>query len=339
MSRNRFAVLASSVVVAAGAAVAGGAVYLGSVQAAVGPLPPEALALPGDAKVVMGVDVKRFVASPFYQRIKESDPKSGPAAGFRELEEKTGLNPERDLESVYVAGRSMGAPTGAGGGVVVATGTFDRYRISHSIETSGRKVTTKNVQGVPVYLFDETRGRGQAGAVGFLEDDLLVMGTLADVEKVIATRATGQGGIESNPAMVALLENVRPGSTFWMVGDQSVLEKMPGSVPGNAAAALPGLKSMVVTGDLDPELSLEMTGEAQDEAAARQLADVIRGFVALAQLQSSRKPELKQLAAAVSVTTEAGSVRVTARFPYELLDALKPKKPAEIASGEAGGAR
>ncbi|HET7745762.1 MAG TPA: hypothetical protein VFM29_00580, partial [Vicinamibacteria bacterium] len=64
MSRNRFAVLASSVVVAAGAVVAVGAIYLGSVQAAVGPLPPEALALPADAQMVMGVDVKRFVARP-----------------------------------------------------------------------------------------------------------------------------------------------------------------------------------------------------------------------------------------------------------------------------------
>ncbi|HET7745660.1 MAG TPA: hypothetical protein VFM29_00060, partial [Vicinamibacteria bacterium] len=283
------------------------------------------------------VDVKRFVASPFYQRMKESDPKSGPGAAFKELEEKTGLNPERDLESVYVAGRHPGA-AGTPGGVVVVTGTFDRYKLSRSIETSGRKVTTKSVQGVSVYLFDEAKGRGQTGAVGFLEENLLVMGSLDDVEKVIATRATGQGGIKSNPAMVALLENVRPGSTFWMVGDQSVLDRVRGNVPapgGGPAMALPGLKSMIVTGDLDPELSLEITGEAQDEAAARQLADVVRGFVALAQLQSSQKPELKQLASAVSVTTEASRLRISARFPYELLDALKPKKPTDAAS--AGG--
>ena len=31
--------------------------------------------------------------------------------------------------------------------------------------------------------------------------------------------------------MTALLESVRPGSTFWMVGDQTVLSQMPKGIP------------------------------------------------------------------------------------------------------------
>jgi hypothetical protein len=335
MSRNRFAVLASTLVVAAGAAIAVGAVYMGNAQAAVGPLPAEALALPGDARFVLGIDVKRFVASPFYRKAVETHRESGKAGPFQELEEKTGLNPERDLESVYVAGRQ---PSGkdTGGGVVIVTGTFDRYKLQRSIETAGHKPTTKTIEGVTVYVHDEAKGARKAGAVGFLEDNVLVMGSLPDVEKVIAARVHGQGGVKSNATLVGLLENVRPGSTFWAVGDQSLLASMPktAGAPGGPQVALPGLKSMLVTADLDPEINLELTGEASDEAAARNLADVVRGFVALAQLQSSQKPELKQLATAVSVTTEESRVRVSARVPYELLDALSPKKKV-VVSGDA----
>jgi hypothetical protein len=91
---------------------------------------------------------------------------------------------------------------------------------------------------------------------------------------------------------------------------------------------LPNLQSLLVTGDLESAVSLSVTGETTDDAAARNLADVVRGFVALAQMQAAQKPELKDLGSALSVATEANKVLLTARFPYELLDALQPKRPA-----------
>src|SRR5438132_13836385 len=103
MTRSRVVVLGSALVVTVGGLAALGALYLDPARAAVGPLPPQALALPASTRYVMGLDVQRFVASPFYQRY------AGVRAGarpqpFAELEEKTGLNPERDLDQVYVAG-------------------------------------------------------------------------------------------------------------------------------------------------------------------------------------------------------------------------------------------
>ena len=63
----------------------------------------------------------------------------------------------------------------------------------------------------------------------------------------------------------------------------------------------------------------------------------MRGFVALLSLQAQQKPELQQLASAFSVSTEANRVLVSARIPYELLDALQPKKreePVGVTAGE-----
>src|SRR5688572_17442394 len=99
-------------------------------------------------------------------------------------------------------------------------------------------------------------------------------------------------------------------------------KSMPGPGLGGADAGtplqLPALQSLIVTGDLEPMLSVQITGGAADPAGATNLADVVRGFVALASLQAGSNPELKQLASAISVTTNASEVQINARIPYEV---------------------
>ena len=325
MTRSRLVVFASMIVVGVGAVAALGALYLDPARAAVGPLEAEALALPADSRFVIGLDVQRFVKSPFYGRFS-ADRKSQPDA-FGELEEKFGLNPERDLDRVVIAGRDTRGMK-KDPGVALISGRFDRYKLGRVAETRPG-VTTKNHQGTSMYLYDEEK-KG-ATAVAFLDDQTIVLGSQASVETVIDNRAAGSGGLRANAALVALIESVKPGSTFWMAGDQSVLSSLPQTIPGGGSGTgiqLPSLLSMVVTGDLDPVVALQITGETVDAASAQNVADMVRGLVAMASLQAQQKPELRQLASAVNVTTEAHRVRVNARFPYELLDSLKPKKPA-----------
>jgi len=327
MTRSRLVVLSSLVVVGVGVVGALGALYFDPPRAAVGPLPAKGLALPGDTQFVMGFDVHRFVASPFYQRFGKDRQGQGRPPGFTELEEKTGLNPERDVDRIVFAGRSV--DKGPEGGVILVSGRFDRTKLSRAIETESKGVTFKSHEGTTVYLFREGAG-ARSGAVAFLDDDTLVLGPRAGVEATITNYAGGKAPVRANASLMALLESVKPGSTFWAVGDQSVLSRLPLSIPGAAgqgSVSLPPIKSVVVTGDLEPMVAVELTGEAVDSKAAQNLADVVRGFVALASLQASQKPELKDLASAVSVTTDATRVHVNVRVPYELIDSLAPKRP------------
>jgi hypothetical protein len=232
MSRSRLVVLASAVVVLVGALAAVGALYLDPARAAVGPLPPEALALPGNTRFVMGFDVKRFVASPLYTRYAQSDRAANRPRAFAELEEKTGLNPERDLDQVYVAGSQPGSLGRGGDSIVVVSGRFDRARVSRAIETEKRAVSSKNVQGTTVYLFNEDAAGRSKGAAAFLDDDTIVMGAQAGVEQMVTARARGEAPLRDNQTIRTLLEGVKPGSTFWLVGDQTVLSQMPRAIPG-----------------------------------------------------------------------------------------------------------
>src|SRR5688572_9072018 len=148
MNKSRIVVLASTLIVGASALTAVGALYLDPARAAVGPLPAEGLALPADAQFVMGIDVRRFVASPFYARFGENA--AGRPQAFAEMEDKTGINPERDVDAIYVAGRKgAGKARGDGDGVVIVVGTFDRTKVSRAIETTHKGASTK-YHGAPV---------------------------------------------------------------------------------------------------------------------------------------------------------------------------------------------
>ena len=321
MSRSRQVVLIALGVVGLGSLVAVGAFFLDPARAAVGPLPAEGLLLPADSRFVVGLDVKRFTASPFYQKFQAQ---ARPDA-LRELEERTGLNPERDVDQVLIAGQ---ATKGAGPGLAVVLGSFDTYKLGRSIETGKDKIAGHNFQGFTEYVFNE--GGREAMAVAFIDRQALLIGRQTAVEAALQGRASGAAPLRTNATLMGLLERVKPGSTFWMVGDQSLLQNLPGTVPsptGNGASIeLPALKSLIVTGDLEPVVSLAITGDAVDPAAAKNLANIVSGFLSLVSLQASQKPELRDLAQAVSVATDQSHVLVNARLPYEVLEALQQKR-------------
>jgi hypothetical protein len=328
MTRSRLVFFAAMTVVVVGVAAGVGALWLSPARAAVGPLVGEALILPADAKFVMGFDVKRFAASPFYERFKAQ--RGMQPAALEELEAKTGLNPARDLDQIVVAGTGV-----RGAGVAVALGHFDLYKLGRAIEASGKAQGT-SYEGVTVYNFSEESK--QPLSLALVDESTLVLGPTDQVTQALASRTRGETPLKTNTALMARVEKIQPGSTFWMVGDQSLLASLPTSIPGpggsagGGSLALPALLGLTVTGDLDPQVSLAVTGEAKDAAAAKNLADIVRGLVAMASLQAAQKPELSQLASAVSVATEENRVLVSARIPYETLDALQPKRPQAVQS-------
>ncbi len=323
MARSRLVVFISLFVVVLGVLAGLSALYLDPARAAVGPLPGEALVLPADSRFVIGFEVKRFVASPFYARLT---PDTRPDA-MRTLEEKTGINPERDLDRIVIAGRGRSGPEAP---LALVLGRFDRQKLGRTIEAERKgQVTWKDVEGTTVYLFRE--GDKSGTAVAFLDDRAVLIGPAEGVETAIGNRVRGAQGLLGNATLTALLEKLRPGAAFWMVGDQSLLANLPRNMTGpggDTQVTLPALRSLSVTGELDPLLAVSVTGEAADAAGATNLADVVRGFVALAALQAGQKPELKDLASAITVATDQNRVLVNARIPYETLDALLPKRPA-----------
>ena len=335
MKRSRLVLFVSVLVVALGLVAGLGALWLDSARAAVGPLPGAGLVLPADTQFVMGVDVKRLTSSAAWERWSKNAAMR-PEAMDR-LEQSAGLDPRRDIDQIVIAGRSAAGkkqPTP----LVMAMGRFNLEKLGGSIEGSGTGAKSE-LEGATLFTMEQ---KGESSSLAVLDTSTLLFGPTDRVRQVIKSRSEGETPLRQNEALLALVEGVKPGSTFWMVGDQGLLSNMPQGVPapgmgggGSASMNLPPLQSLTVTGDVDPDLSLALTGVAADEASATKLADVLRGLVALVSLQAQQKPELQQLASAFSISTETTKVLVNARIPYELLEALQPKKEEAPAEAEA----
>ncbi len=343
MTRSRLVLFVPVLVVALGVVAGFGALWRDSARAAVGPLPGEGLVFPADTHYVMGFDVKRVVASPMWTRMA-SQPGMRPE-GLKQFETMTGLDPARDIDQIVVAGRG-GSGKNTPQPLVIATGRFDLDKLGETLETT-EQATKRQLEGTTLFTMTKQNEKGEteSSTLAFLGPTSLVFGPTPGVEAVVASRSRGETPLEQNTELIKLVESVKPGSTFWFVGDRTVLAGMPDRIPApgmggsgtSAGMNLPPLQSLTLTGDFDPELSLALTGVAADEAAATKLADVMRGLVALMSLQAQQKPELAQLASAFSISTEMNRVLISARIPYELLEALQPKKQAapEEESSEA----
>jgi hypothetical protein len=323
MNRSRRLIATAAAVSVLGVGLAFATRLTGTARAAVGPVPPEALALPADSSMVMGFDVRALTGSQFYAKFGgEGGP--GRVDALAELESKTGLNPERDIDSVVVAiragakARTAGESThGPENALVFVTGRFDAARLESSIPEKG-KASKERRDGVTIYR--EATGKSN-GAVALLDAGILVAGDAASVDVFLANRLTGHG-IRDNQELVSLLETIEPGSTFWAVGGPSVLARMTSEV-GGPAANLPSIKQVVAYGHLDPEVGMTATAEAADAKSATKIADVLRGFSAMLSLQAGQKAELAQIADSISVATEDDKVHVKATITHELIESLK----------------
>ena len=344
MNRSRRLIATAAAISVLGVGLAFSTRLTGTARAAVGPVPPEALALPADSSVVMGFDVRALTSSQFYAKFG-ADGQPGRVEALAEIERKTGLNPERDIDSVVVAIRTQAAEPnaqaqadgkrhhGPENALVFVTGRFDAARLESSIPDSG-KASKERRDGVTIYR--EATGKS-TGAVALLDAGILVAGDSASVETFLANRLTGHG-IRDSQELVSLLETIEPGSTFWAVGGPSVLSRVTSEV-GGPAANLPSVKQVVAYGHLDPEVGMTATAEAADAKSATKIADVLRGFSAMLSLQAGQKAELAQIADSISVATEDDKVHVKATFTHELLESLKkstahhgPRKALDEAS-------
>jgi hypothetical protein len=323
MNRSRRLIATAAAISVLGVGLAFSTRLTGTARAAVGPVPPEALALPADSSVVMGFDVRAMTSSQFYAKFS-GDGEPGHVEALAELERKTGLNPERDIDSIVVAIRAgaLKAEPGANrkpeNALIFVTGRFDAARLESSVPESGR-ASREPRDGVTIYR--EATNKPNGGAIALLDAGILVAGDSASVDTFLANRLTGHG-LRDSQTLVSLLETVEPGSTFWAVGGPTVLSRVTSQV-GGPVGNLPSVKQVVAYGHLDPEVGMTATAEAADEKSATKIADVLRGFSAMLSLQAGQKAELAQIADSISVATEADKVHVKATITHELLESLK----------------
>jgi len=315
--------------------------------------PEELRYLPSTSAVVAYADVREVMASELRQRFRESIAKDAQENGQHEFQQLTGINIETDIDRV-VAGLDASASTTTnkfGTGVVLARGRFDEVRIeglmrdhgAHVDTYKGKRIITVEatdhaatpanpapapaVPGVPPVPRIPTTS--QSFSLTFVEPGLAALGTTPLVQHVVDLH---NGGGESALTNEGLMERVKAlgTSNVWAVGRFDVLRERA-KLPEVVADRLPPITWFAISGRINGGIEAHVSAEARDEAAANNLRDVVRGFLALAKLQTSSKPEYQRFVDSLELSGTGKTVALSVDVPAQVFEALHaafPKSPA-----------
>lgn len=284
--------------------------------------PDELQYVPADAAVVAYADVKDVLASEFRQRFRRLEPQS---AERNDFEQKTGINFEQDIDTVVAAmmpgGRSL-SDHPEESALLLAKGRFDTSRLEALAVEHGGVVT--EYQGKRIITHQESSTTVDAHrdnmTLGFIDANLVAIGSIDSVRKAIDARRENRN-IVSNTEMMRLVAEL-DNSNAWAVGRFDALAN-EASLPDEVKAQIPTISWFSAAGHINGGVSGVLKAETKDEAAAQNLRDVLRGFLALAKMQAGSHPGMKEMVDSLQLAGDGKTVTVAFSVPTEVLDVLE----------------
>ena len=119
------------------------------------------------------------------------------------------------------------------------------------------------------------------------------------------------------------------GGNVWAVGRFDVL-RARANLPEAVSDRLPPITWFSVRGRVNGGIEAVLSAEARDEVAAKNLRDVVQGFLALAKLQTSSKPEIQRFVDSLQIQGTGNTVALSVEVPaqvFDVLSAIMPKPP------------
>lgn len=283
--------------------------------------PAELAYVPADARVVAFADVRQVMDSEVRQRLMQFEHET--SQGADRFAEETGIDLRTDVDRV-IASVTHDEESANHRPLLLVRGRFDTARIESLIRQKGGEVS--QYQGIRVLTHPE----GNVG-VAFVEPGLVAVGTATAVRRAIDAKTSGSD-VTDNGEVMRLVRTIDDGNA-WAVAR---FEALTGSqqLPEDLAKQLPPITWFAATGNINGGVRGVLHAEARDEVAANDLRDVIRGFVALARMQTGQRPEFAQLMNSFELGGQGNTVSLGFSVPAEVFDMLgaihrsRPQPPA-----------
>ncbi len=305
--------------------------------------PEELRYVPRDATLVAYANVRDVMQSELRQKMRKFD---GKERGREDLQEKTGINLETDVDRVVACLTREEQATGRDGGLVLARGRFDEVRIEGLVREHGGTVEQYKGKRIIVHTAEAREREGDEHprnatpmALVFLEPGLVAFGSQGAVREAVDLQGGGQN-VTDNRELMDLVKDMDSGNA-WAVGRFDALASRA-KLPVNVTSQLPPITWFAATGHVNGGLNGMLRAEARDEQAAQNLRDVVRGFMALAKLQAGSNPGMATMLDSLQLTGDGKTVAVAFSVPSEAFDALeaagrmKRRGPAGHGDGEPG---
>jgi hypothetical protein len=332
-TRTRYFVIASLLTLGVGLGTGLVAYYVGFPAGAVGRRggPEELEYVPRDATVIAFANVHEVMTSELRQKIRHAIPLK--ENGQQELEHQTGINIETDIDRVVAClNPDPGSTKMPGAGMVLARGRFDEVKIEALMREHGAQVENYNgkrliVAGGPdAPVADIPRVRAGSFALSFMEPGLAAIGSTRLIKSAIDLHRAGnnpQAGLESvtgNDELMNLVRSMDDGNA-WAVGRFDALQAQA-RLPQDVTSRLPAITWFSASGHVNGGLRGILRAEARDDEAASNLRDVVRGFLALAKMQSGSRPELQMMMQSLELGGTGKTVSLSFTIPAEVFDVI-----------------
>ncbi len=163
--------------------------------------------------------------------------------------------------------------------------------------------------------------------LAFVEPGLLMFGEEAPVKRALSRSAQT---VQTNSEMMGMISEVEGNANLWAVGRVDALAKNA-KLPEQMASQIPQVTWFSASSRINGGLSGELRAEARDDEAAKNLREVVQGFLALVKMQAGNKPEMQTLVQSLQLSGSGKSVALSFQVPAEFINAMasKHQKPVE----------
>lgn len=307
--RTRYFIAVASLIMVAGLGTGLVAYFNGGLPLAAFRSGPEDLGyVPSDSSVVAYANVRDIMSSEFRQKLRETVP-TGEARD--EFLGETGIDIERDVNSVLVATSAADAAHHGDNSIALVRGVFSQAQIEASATQHG--ATVGEYKGKRLILMNNKM------TVAFLEPSLLAVGGDAFVRRAIDAKAGDN--INANADMMRLINDLDGNNSAWAVGRVDDIQKVA-NLPDAVKAQIPAVQWFAITGHVNGGLSGTIRAEARDDQAAENLRDVVRGAMALARLQMGHDQNVDNVINSLQMAGTGKTVSLSFAVPSSVVDSL-----------------
>jgi hypothetical protein len=261
-------------------------------------------------KVVAFANVRDLMDSELRKKLLQLRPQSLDGR-VNDFEAETGISIERDIDSVVASITDRGVEQDRA--LVMVRGRFDQARIEGLVRQRGGQVEEYKGQQIL------TRAKDDALSLSFVEADLIALGSADGVRRAIDTKSDAGSNVTTDDELMNLIRDVDDGNA-WAVGRFAAIAT--GLVPDAVSAQLPPIDLFAVTGRVNGGIRGVVRADANSDQGVTDLREVIRGFVALARLQTSQSAELTAMLGSLQLGGEGRTVSLAFSVPPEAIEAL-----------------
>ncbi len=281
--------------------------------------------IPEDTDFVLRINVSKILTLPEVQKqINEGFEKQPEQKKtYEELKTKSGFDPLKDISNItlFSSGKAVEGQEALGGALI--EGKFDIEKIVKVIqedESAAKDVSVTKVDGFNCVVPKNSKeGYGM-----FLNNECVVVGSQAGCDAVKAVSLGKGKALETNKALIGILNKVDTKATLSGCGLLPASFKAKCAQNPNAAA-LANIDSFFFDFNNDQNMVFNLNAEVDKAENVNTVMTSVNGYIAMIKMFSAQLPEVQEAVNMLTATNEGTTIKLNLNIPAAKVAEIKAK--------------